>query len=140
MTRLRDLGDVPRYLDVTGELDPGDASLIRAALHDIARAYGVTRLAREPCPSRVGSYKALAANRNPSFSTRMRIARVGTEADNHDMAPFHAIGRPRSGAPHRPRVSSPVLPGTARTCGARSTRPRASLNIAARTHNTGEKP
>ena len=64
MTRLRGLGDVPRNLDGIGELDPGDASLIRAALHDIARAYGVSRLAREPCPSRAGSYKALAANRN----------------------------------------------------------------------------
>ena len=139
LTRLRDFGQVPRYLDVIGKLDPGDGSLIRAALNDIARAYGVTRLAREPCPSRVASHKALAANRNPTFSTRMRIARVGTEADNHDMAPFQAIGRPRSDAPHRPRVSLPVLPGTARTCGARSTRPRASLTIAARTH-TGGKP
>ena len=115
MTRLRGLGDVPRYLDGIGELDPGHGSLIRAALHDIARTYGVTRLAREPSPSRVGSYKALAASRNPSFSTRMRIARIGTEADNHHMAPFHTIGRPRVVGGVKPRINGEQhAPGTTR--------------------------
>ena len=73
---LRAREDLRQYLDAIDDVDPGDGSLIRAALNDIARAYGVTRLARETGLSRVGIYKALAANRNPTFSTLMRIARA----------------------------------------------------------------
>ena len=75
-THLRARGDLRQYLDAINELDPGDGGLIRAALNDIARAYGVTRLARETGLTRVGIYKALAANRNPGISTLMRIARA----------------------------------------------------------------
>ena len=39
---LRARDDLRRYLDAITDLDPGDGSLIRAALNDIARAYGVT--------------------------------------------------------------------------------------------------
>ena len=73
---LRGRDDLRQYLDAINDVDPGDGSLIRAALNDIARAYGLTRLARETGLSRVGIYKALAANRNPTFSTLMRIARA----------------------------------------------------------------
>ena len=75
-THLRGRDDLRQYLDALNDLDPGDGSLIRAALNDIARAYGVTRLTRETGLSRVGIYKALAANRNPALSTLMRIARA----------------------------------------------------------------
>ena len=44
---LRDREDVRRYLEACTEQDPGDGSLIRAALNDIARAHSVTELARE---------------------------------------------------------------------------------------------
>ena len=65
-----------RYLEACTEEDPGDGSLIRAALNDIARAHSVTELARETGMTRVGIHKALAPGGNPTFSTFMRITRA----------------------------------------------------------------
>lgn len=56
--------------------DPGDGSLIRAALNDVARAGNMAGLAREVGMSREGLYKALSENGNPTFATVMRIARA----------------------------------------------------------------
>ena len=73
---LNDREDVRRYLEACTEEDPGDGSLIRAALNDIARAYSVTELAHETGMTRVGIYKALAPDGNPTFATLMRITRA----------------------------------------------------------------
>ncbi len=56
--------------------DPGDGSLIRAALNDVARAGNMAGLAREVGMSREGLYKALSENGNPTFATVMRITRA----------------------------------------------------------------
>ena len=68
--------DVRLYLEACAEEDPGDGSLIRAALNDIARAQNMSRLAREIGMTREGLYKALSENGNPSFTTVMRITRA----------------------------------------------------------------
>ena len=68
--------DVRLYLDASAEEDPGDGSLIRAALNDIMRARNVSLLARDTGMSREGIYKALSENGNPSFATMMRITRA----------------------------------------------------------------
>ena len=68
--------DVRRYLEACADEDPGDGSLIRAALNDIARAQNMSRLAREIGMSREGLYKALSENGNPTFATVMRITRA----------------------------------------------------------------
>ena len=68
--------DVRLYLEACAEEDPGDGSLIRAALNDIARARNMSLLARDAGMSREGLYKALSENGNPSFSTVMRITRA----------------------------------------------------------------
>ena len=44
---LTDEEDVRLYLEACAEEDPGDGSLIRAALNDIARAQNMSQLARE---------------------------------------------------------------------------------------------
>ena len=44
---LRTKEDVRLYLEACAEEDPGDGSLIRAALNDIARAQNMTLLARD---------------------------------------------------------------------------------------------
>ena len=44
--QLRTREDARLYLEACAEEDPGDGSLIRAALNDIARAGNVSRLAR----------------------------------------------------------------------------------------------
>jgi probable addiction module antidote protein len=68
--------DIQLYLEACAEEDPGDGSLIRAALNDIARAQNMSQLAREVGMTREGLYKALGENGNPSFATVMRIARA----------------------------------------------------------------
>ena len=73
---LQSKEDVRRYLEACAEEDPGDGSLIRAALNDIARAQNMSRLAREIGMTREGLYKALSDNGNPSFTTVMRLTRA----------------------------------------------------------------
>ena len=73
---LRTREDTRRYLQACADEDPGDGSLIRAALNDLARAGNMAALARETGMSREGLYKALSAEGNPSFATVVRIARA----------------------------------------------------------------
>jgi probable addiction module antidote protein len=73
---LRTKEDVRLYLEACAEEDPGDGSLIRAALNDIARAQNMSLLARDVGMSREGLYKALSEKGNPSFATVMRIMRA----------------------------------------------------------------
>ena len=73
---LQSKEDVRLYLEACAEEDPGDGSLIRAALNDIARAQNMSRLAREIGMTREGLYKALSETGNPSFATVMRITRA----------------------------------------------------------------
>ena len=73
---LRTEEDVCLYLEACAEEDPGDGSLIRAALNDIARAQNMSLLAREIGMTREGLYKALSEKGNPSFTTVMRITRA----------------------------------------------------------------
>lgn len=73
---LRTGKDARLYLEACAEEDPGDGSLIRAALGDIARAGNMSLLAREAGLSREGLYKALSKDGNPTFATIMRITRA----------------------------------------------------------------
>ena len=68
--------DMALYLDACLQEDPGDGSLIRAALGDIARARGMTQLAQDTGLTREGLYKALSAEGNPSFSTIIKVIRA----------------------------------------------------------------
>jgi probable addiction module antidote protein len=68
--------DMALYLDACVEEDPGDGSLIRAALGDIARAKGMSQLARDTGLAREGLYKALSADGNPEFSTIMKVIKA----------------------------------------------------------------
>ncbi len=68
--------DISLYLDACSEDDPGDGSLIRAALGDIARARNMSQLARDVGMSREGLYKALSDHGNPSFATVLKVARA----------------------------------------------------------------
>ena len=73
---LRAREDARLYLEACAEEDPGDGSLVRAALNDIARAGNMSQLARDVGMSREGLYKALSEDGNPSFATVMRVARA----------------------------------------------------------------
>ncbi|AGA33750.1 addiction module antidote protein [Thioalkalivibrio nitratireducens DSM 14787] len=73
---LRTDEEMALYLDACFAEDPGDGSLIRVALGDIARARGMTQLARDTGMAREGLYKALSAEGNPEFATIMKVVRA----------------------------------------------------------------
>ena len=73
---IHTIDDARFYLEAAVEEDPGDGSLIRAALNDIARAQNMSRLARDIGMTREGLYKALSEDGNPSFATVMKITRA----------------------------------------------------------------
>ena len=77
--------DITLYFQACVEDDPGDGSLVRAALGDIARARGMTQLARDTGLAREGLYKALSPEGNPEFATVMKVIKalglkLGTQA------------------------------------------------------------
>ncbi len=74
--RLQSKKDMRLYLEACVDEDPGDGSLIRAALNDIARSQNLSRLALEVGMTREGLYKALSENGNPSFTTVLRTTRA----------------------------------------------------------------
>ena len=51
----------------------GDAAFIAKALGDIARAKGMTQVARDSGLSRESLYKALSGDRIPSFDTILKV-------------------------------------------------------------------
>ena len=63
--------DCAQYLSVI--MEDGDPALMAAALGDVARARGMTQVAREAGLTREGLYKALSAQGNPSFATVVKV-------------------------------------------------------------------
>ena len=68
--------DINDYFDICVEEDPGDGSLIRRALGTIARARGMTQLAKDSGLAREGLYMALSAEGNPEFATIMKVIKA----------------------------------------------------------------
>lgn len=66
--------DMAAYLDAA--LEEGDTALIVAALGDIARAKGMTQIAREAGLGRESLYKALSTSGNPEFATILKVVRA----------------------------------------------------------------
>ncbi|MDE0079951.1 MAG: putative addiction module antidote protein [Caldilineaceae bacterium] len=67
---LKTDADIDAYLDAA--LEDGDPQLITAALGDIAKARGMTKVAADIGCSRESLYKALSANGNPLFATVLK--------------------------------------------------------------------
>lgn len=75
-TYLNSPDEMAAYLDACFEEDAGDGVLIRAALGDIARAKGMTQIARDAGLGRESLYKALGATGNPEFVTIMKVMKA----------------------------------------------------------------
>ncbi len=76
------------YLEACLEEANGDAAFIAKALGDIARAKGMTQVAREAGMSRESLYKALSGERTPGFDTILKVIHaLGIELH---AAPQHA--------------------------------------------------
>jgi len=70
---LRTPEEMAAYLGACLEEAPGDAAFIAKALGDIARARGMTQVARDAGLSRESLYKALSGTRSPDFVTILRV-------------------------------------------------------------------
>jgi probable addiction module antidote protein len=71
---LQSREDIAAYLDAV--LEDGDAELLKAALGDIARAKGMTEIARAAGLGRANLYKALSPDGNPEFATVAKVLRA----------------------------------------------------------------
>jgi len=74
--QLRTPEEMAAYLDAWLAEAPDDAAGIARALGDIARAKGMSQVARDAGLSRENLYKALSENGNPSFATVLKVARA----------------------------------------------------------------
>ena len=73
---LQSAEEMALYFEACVDEDPGDGSLIRAALGDIARARGMSQLARDTGLARESLYRALAPDGNPEFVTVLKVIKA----------------------------------------------------------------
>ena len=73
---LRTPEEMAAYLEACLEDANGDAAFIAKALGDIARAKGMSQVARDTGLSRESLYKALSGERNPGFDTILKVIRA----------------------------------------------------------------
>jgi len=66
--------EIAAYLEAAFEAN--DPALIAAALGDVARARGMTQIAREAGVGRESLYKALRKDGNPEFSTILKVMKA----------------------------------------------------------------
>ena len=70
---LRTREEMAAYLEACMEEAHGDAAFIAKALGDIARAKGMSQVARDAGLSRESLYKALSGERSPNFDTILKV-------------------------------------------------------------------
>jgi probable addiction module antidote protein len=70
---LRTPEEMAAYLEACLEEADGDAAFVAKALGDIARAKGMTEVARDAGLSRESLYKALSGERSPNFETILKV-------------------------------------------------------------------
>ncbi len=66
--------EMAEYLEAA--IEDGDPALVSAALGDIARAKGMSRVASKAGIGRTSLYKALSPNGNPEFATVLKVIRA----------------------------------------------------------------
>ncbi|HLE40742.1 MAG TPA: addiction module antidote protein, partial [Nitrospirota bacterium] len=66
--------DMANYLEAA--IEDSDPALISAALGDIARAKGMSQVARKAGLGRESLYKALSPNGNPEFATILKVVKA----------------------------------------------------------------
>ena len=70
---LRTPEEIAAYLEACIEESDGDTAFIAKALGDIARAKGMSQVARDAGLSRESLYKALSGDRSPAFDTILKV-------------------------------------------------------------------
>jgi len=100
---LRTPEEMAAYLEACLEEAGGDAAFIAKALGDIARAKGMTQVARDAGLSRESLYKALSGDRSPGFDTILKVVgalglQLHAEAAQDSMAQRDAPADPQNSA------------------------------------------
>ena len=70
---LRTPEEMAAYLEACLQEANGDAAFVAKALGDMARAKGMTQVARDAGLSRESLYRALSGERIPSFDTMLKV-------------------------------------------------------------------
>ena len=104
---LRTPEEMAAYLEACLEEANGDAAFIAKALGDIARAKGMSQVARDAGLSRESLYKALSGDRSPGFDTILKVIEaLGLKlhaqvvlATPQPVAPVPSRSRARRGSP-----------------------------------------
>ena len=73
---LRDEEDIRLYIEAALEEAPDDATFMAVVLGDVARARGMTELARETGIARETLYKVTRGDGNPTLDTVGKLARA----------------------------------------------------------------
>jgi probable addiction module antidote protein len=73
---LRTPEEMAAYLEACLEEADGDAAFVAKALGDIARAKGMSQVARDAGVSRESLYKALSGERSPGFDTILKVIKA----------------------------------------------------------------
>jgi probable addiction module antidote protein len=92
---LRTPEEMAAYLEVCLDEANGDAAFIAKALGDIARAKGMSQVARDAGLSRESLYKALSGERSPDFDTILKVI----EALGLKLHAQAALATAKTGAP-----------------------------------------
>lgn len=61
---------------INAAFEDGDPALVTAALGDVARARGMTQIAKAAGVSRESLYRALSAEGNPEFATILKVMKA----------------------------------------------------------------
>jgi probable addiction module antidote protein len=70
---LRTAEEMAAYLEACLDDPEVDAAFVAKALGDVARARGMTEVAKQSGLSRESLYKSLSGQRNPDFATVLRV-------------------------------------------------------------------
>ena len=73
---LRSPAEMAAYLDAWFEEAPDDVAGIARALGDIARAKGMSQVAKDTGLSRESLYRSLSIDGNPSFATVLKVTKA----------------------------------------------------------------
>jgi probable addiction module antidote protein len=68
---LKDANEASLYLNAAAE--EGDPALLLVALAQVAKAHGVSRMAKRTSLTRMGLYKSLSKHGNPGFKTFIKL-------------------------------------------------------------------
>jgi len=92
---LRTPEEMAAYFEACLEEANGDAAFIAKALGDIARAKGMSQVARDTGLSRESLYKALSGERSPNFDTILKVvAALGLKLHAEAAPVSNSVARP----------------------------------------------